>query len=815
MGAAASSRIRIFRGWLPRQVCLLPARGGEKPIEGYARRSSWDAFSGRGFDSHHLHQVSFLQFQTIQHLFAFERGGHAALVRRPEHAHLGDDRRDQLGRGDVEGEVEGLRVLRGDAGAEDLGDLQGLALLDGDGRAVRRGAVDRREGRRHVEGHLVAVGQHGHRVGADLVGGVAVGRDAVGAHHDAVHQPLRHEGAGAAVGHQPEGDAQALELPGGEAGALEEGTRLVHPNLPDLPLAPGGLDHPQGRAIAGRGQGAGVAMGEDAGPFGEKRRAVRADAAIDPHVVRVQLAGPGEERRRRRLGTSRHACREDLPPPLQGPPQVHRRGPGAPQQLQDLFEAAGEALGIAHGANPEDQSVRCGHADGRRAPHGQPADGVRHLLGGLAVHPDLLHGEARLVEEEQSRALPAHGGEGLGLGRGGGLGLGHGAVILSSIQCRLSGGRRRLFLAPPHSHDSPSEGAPVKGDPRNLGFSTRAIHAGQEPDPRTGAVAIPIYQTSTYVQHQLGEPSPYEYARVQNPTRSALEEQVSQLEGGHAGHAFASGMSAIEALMTLLKAGDNTVVSRNVYGGTFRYFTRLLERWGITVSWVDTTDVAAVEAAIRPETKIVYLESPTNPVMDITDIAAVAKMAHARGARVAVDNTFLSPYLQRPLELGADFVVHSTTKFLNGHSDSIGGVLISSTAEDAEWFAFIQKSIGAILSPFDSFLTMRGIKTLAVRQARHEENARRMVDFLVEHPKVQRVLYPGLPDHPGHEIQKRQARGFGSMITLELGSFAAAKTMLERVRVISFAESVGGDESVISHPARMTHGPVPPERRAA
>jgi cystathionine beta-lyase/cystathionine gamma-synthase len=354
----------------------------------------------------------------------------------------------------------------------------------------------------------------------------------------------------------------------------------------------------------------------------------------------------------------------------------------------------------------------------------------------------------------------------------------------------------------------------VKGDPKNLGFSTRAVHAGQEPDPRTGAVSVPIYQTSTYVQHHLGEPAEFEYARVQNPTRSALETQVAMLEGGHSGHAFASGMSAIEALMTVLKAGDHTVVSRNVYGGTFRYFTKLLERLSLSFSWVDTTDLGAVEAAIRPETKMVFLETPTNPLMEVSDIAAIARIAHGRGARVAVDNTFLSPYLQRPLELGADFVVHSTTKFLGGHSDSIGGVLISSTAEDAEWFAFVQKSIGAILSPFDCFLTMRGIKTLAVRQARHEENARRVVDFLVRHPKVQRVLYVGLPDHPGHEIQKRQAYGFGSMITIEMGSFEAAKCMLERMRVMSFAESLGGVESLISHPASMTHASIPPERRA-
>jgi cystathionine beta-lyase/cystathionine gamma-synthase len=354
----------------------------------------------------------------------------------------------------------------------------------------------------------------------------------------------------------------------------------------------------------------------------------------------------------------------------------------------------------------------------------------------------------------------------------------------------------------------------VKGDPKNLGFSTRAVHAGQKPDPRTGSVAVPIYQTSTYVQERLGEPAEFEYARVQNPTRQALEEQVAALEGGHSAFAFASGMSAIAALMTLLKAGEHAVLSRNVYGGTYRYLSRILERYALSFTWVDTTDLGLVEGAMRPETRMVYLETPTNPVMDITDIAAVAEMAHARGATVAVDNTFLSPYLQRPLEHGADYVVHSTTKFLNGHSDSIGGVLINARPEDAEWFALVSKSVGGILSPFDSFLVMRGIKTLAVRMDRHEQNARRIVDYLVAHPKVQRVLYPGLPDHPGHEIQKRQASGFGAMITIEMGSFAAAKAMLERMRVMSFAESLGGVESLISHPASMTHASIPPERRA-
>ncbi|HEV2843654.1 MAG TPA: PLP-dependent aspartate aminotransferase family protein, partial [Thermoanaerobaculia bacterium] len=340
------------------------------------------------------------------------------------------------------------------------------------------------------------------------------------------------------------------------------------------------------------------------------------------------------------------------------------------------------------------------------------------------------------------------------------------------------------------------------------------MHAGQTPDPRTGSVAVPIYQTSTYVQNRLGEGAEYEYARVQNPTREALEEQVRQLENGYSGHAFASGMSAIACLMTAVQAGDHVVVSRNVYGGTYRYFTRVLERYGLRFSWVDTTDLAAVAAALEPTTRMVYLETPTNPVMDITDIAAVAEIAHAHGAKVAVDNTFLSPYLQRPLGLGADYVVHSTTKFLNGHSDSIGGALIASTPEDAEWFRLVQKSAGAILSPFDCFLVMRGIKTLAVRMERHEQNARRIADFLVGHPGVKRVLYPGLPDHPGHEIQKRQASGFGAMITIEMGSYEAAKAMLDRVRLMSFAESLGGVESLISHPATMTHASIPPERRA-
>jgi cystathionine gamma-lyase/cystathionine beta-lyase/cystathionine gamma-lyase/homocysteine desulfhydrase len=354
----------------------------------------------------------------------------------------------------------------------------------------------------------------------------------------------------------------------------------------------------------------------------------------------------------------------------------------------------------------------------------------------------------------------------------------------------------------------------VKGDPKKLGFATRAIHAGQPPDAATGAVAVPIYATSTYVHDALGVHKGFEYARVQNPTRTALEENVAALEGGLSGHAFASGMAAISALMTTLRSGDHVVASDNVYGGTYRYFTHFLERFGLSFSWVDTTVLAQVEGALTPATRMVFVETPTNPLMGITDLRAVAELTRARGLTLAVDNTFLSPYLQRPLELGADVVVHSTTKFLNGHSDSIGGVLVSSRREDAEWFAFTQKSAGAVLSPFESFLVLRGIKTLPVRMERHEANTRRIVDRLAGHPKVRRVFYPGLPDHPGHELQKRQASGFGAMLSFEVGGYDEAKRLLDRCRVMSLAESLGGVETLICHPASMTHASVPPEMRA-
>jgi cystathionine beta-lyase/cystathionine gamma-synthase len=353
----------------------------------------------------------------------------------------------------------------------------------------------------------------------------------------------------------------------------------------------------------------------------------------------------------------------------------------------------------------------------------------------------------------------------------------------------------------------------VKGDPKDLGFATRAIHAGQAPDPSTGAVAVPIYQTSTYVHEALGVHQGYEYARVQNPTREALEENVASLEGGVAGHAFASGMAAIQAISTLMQAGDHAVVSRNVYGGTYRLFTRILERYDLSFSWVDTTDVSKVEAAMTPQTKLVFVETPTNPLMEISDLEAIAGVAHGHGALLAVDNTFMSPYFQRPLALGADMVVHSTTKFLNGHSDSVGGVLVTSREEDADWFRFVIKSAGAILSPFDSFLVMRGIKTLAVRMECHETNARTLASFLADHPKVRKVLYPGLPDHPGHEIQKRQAKGFGALVTFDLGGHEAAERFLNALRVLSLAESLGGVETLISQPATMTHASVPEELR--
>jgi cystathionine beta-lyase/cystathionine gamma-synthase len=346
-----------------------------------------------------------------------------------------------------------------------------------------------------------------------------------------------------------------------------------------------------------------------------------------------------------------------------------------------------------------------------------------------------------------------------------------------------------------------------------MGFSTDAIHAGNAPDPTTGAVSVPIYQTSTYVQEALGKNKGFEYARTQNPTRAALEENLNVLEGGAGARAFASGMAAITAVSTFVQSGDHVVCSNLTYGGTYRYFTKIQARYGVEFTFVDTADENAVRRAMKSNTKLLHLETPTNPMMTLCDIPLLSKIAHDRGALVVVDNTFASPYLQRPLDLGADFAVHSTTKFLNGHSDSVGGVAVAKNPEHVEWLAFVQNSSGAILSPFDSWLVLRGVKTLAVRMERHEENAREVARVLAAHPKIRKIYYPGLPDHPQHALAKRQMKGFGAMISFDLGSFEAAKTMLARVRLCSLGESLGGVETLISHPATMTHGSIPEEER--
>ncbi|MGE3404612.1 MAG: cystathionine gamma-synthase [Vicinamibacterales bacterium] len=345
-------------------------------------------------------------------------------------------------------------------------------------------------------------------------------------------------------------------------------------------------------------------------------------------------------------------------------------------------------------------------------------------------------------------------------------------------------------------------------------FNTICIHAGQEPDPSTGAIITPIYQTSTYVQEALGKHKGYEYARTQNPTRSAFEANIAAMERGKAAFGFASGMAATGAVMTLLQAGDHVVVTDNTYGGTYRLFERVLRKYQLDFSYVDSSRIDEIRAAIRPNTKMLFLETPTNPTLRLTDLAAASEAAHERGVFVVVDNTFASPSVQRPLELGADLVVHSTTKFLNGHSDSVGGVVVAVRDEQIEWLRFVQNAEGAIIGPMDAWLVMRGTKTLPIRMERHNANAQAVAEYLAAHPKVKRVHYPGLPTHPQHELARRQMRGFGGLISFELGSFENAKTFLGSVRLIALAESLGGVESLISHPATMTHGSVPPERRA-
>jgi cystathionine beta-lyase/cystathionine gamma-synthase len=346
-----------------------------------------------------------------------------------------------------------------------------------------------------------------------------------------------------------------------------------------------------------------------------------------------------------------------------------------------------------------------------------------------------------------------------------------------------------------------------------MGFSTDAIHVGQEPDPATGAVVAPIYQTSTYVLEAMDKSKGYDYARTNHPNRKALERTVAKLEGGDFAYVFTSGMAAIDSVFRLLRPGDHAILSQAVYGGVFRLTTKLLVDFGLKFDFVDTSNLEKVEQALTPNTKMVYVETPTNPTMIVTDLDAISRLAHDNKLRLVVDNTFLSPYLQRPIEFGADIVVHSMTKYLNGHSDCTGGAVVLTRPDDAEKIYFIQRSAGAGLAPMDCFLTSRGIKTLAVRMQRHNANGTIVAEFLASQPKVKRVIYPGLSSHPQHDLADRQQHGFGAMITFDLGSLGAARTLLNHVHLCSLAESLGGVETLISHPALMTHASMPPEVR--
>lgn len=344
-------------------------------------------------------------------------------------------------------------------------------------------------------------------------------------------------------------------------------------------------------------------------------------------------------------------------------------------------------------------------------------------------------------------------------------------------------------------------------------YSTLAVHAGQYPDPLTGAVNVPVYLSSTFELTGIGTDRGWDYSRAGNPTRDRLEESLATLEGGTSGHAFASGMAAVYGLVASLHAGDHLICSRNVYGGTARLFDQIVCHYGIEIEYVDTNDLEAVEAAIRPNTKLIHIETPSNPLMVLTDIAAVCKIAHARGVEVSVDNTFLSPVLQSPLALGADIVMHSMTKFLNGHSDSIGGALIGSKPEHKERFLLVQKAAGGILSPFECFLVLRGIRTMPLRMKQHEENGRAVAEFLSTHPKVHRLAYPGLKSHPQYELAVRQQKGFGSMLSFDLGTQEAAGRFLGALKIFLNAESLGGVESLASHSATTTHAAMSAEQR--
>jgi cystathionine gamma-lyase len=347
-------------------------------------------------------------------------------------------------------------------------------------------------------------------------------------------------------------------------------------------------------------------------------------------------------------------------------------------------------------------------------------------------------------------------------------------------------------------------------------FSTKAIHAGQEPDPSTGAIMTPIFQTSTYAQVGPGEHKGFEYARTSNPTRSALEGCLAALEDGRYGLAFASGMAAENAVLSLLSAGEHLVSCDDLYGGTYRCFDRVLRRSNIETSYITANDSGAYERAIRPNTRLIWVETPTNPLLRLIDIQAVAQVAHRHSILLVVDNTFASPYLQQPLQLGADIVLHSTTKYINGHSDVIGGAVITNSDEVYEELKFYQNAAGGVPGPFDAWLTLRGVKTLAVRMRQHEENARGVAHFLTEHPRVERVYYPGLVSHPDYELAKRQMSGFGGMVSFQLkGTFADVDRVIRRFKLFAFAKSLGGIEALVCHPATMTQGPIPKEVREA
>jgi cystathionine beta-lyase/cystathionine gamma-synthase len=355
----------------------------------------------------------------------------------------------------------------------------------------------------------------------------------------------------------------------------------------------------------------------------------------------------------------------------------------------------------------------------------------------------------------------------------------------------------------------------VLPDVPDAGFATRAIHAGQVPDPLAGAAMPPIYQTSTYIQEGLGRNKGYEYARTQNPTREALERNVASLEDGAHGFAFGSGLAALDAVLKLLKAGDHVVCGENVYGGTMRLMTQVYSDLGLRFSFVDMRRMEPIEQALTPATKMVYCETPTNPMMFLTDLAAVGDLTQARGLLYVVDNTFATPYFQRPLAFGADIVLHSTTKYLNGHSDIVGGLLVTGRDDLAERLGFLQNASGAVPGPMDCWLALRGIKTLPLRMRQHDANGRRLAQWLSGRREVTKLYYPGLPSHPQHELACRQMTGFGGMISLDLGSAARARRFVEAVRVFALAESLGGVESLIGHPASMTHASVPAALREA